>query len=152
VLLRSGRLVGFGRAAGGALPTAAGGDTDRLVPVEVSWAPVVGGYTMGTQSAAVGSAVTATTAAVMATTAAVTAVACGSVVPGRFSPILNASAAVRAVDGRLYTWGAVRPWLGRGHEDDDDNDNVGAGSAAGWAAAREPAPVRFGRSGGGGHL
>jgi hypothetical protein len=60
-----------------------------------------------------------------------------SVVPGRFSASLNASAAVSACDGRVYTWGHPRPWLGRGGDAaDGEEDNV-------WAGGCEPAPVRF---------
>jgi hypothetical protein len=36
VLMSDGGLVGFGRAAGGALPTAAGSESDMLVPVELT--------------------------------------------------------------------------------------------------------------------
>ena len=75
-------------------------------------------------------------------TAACVAIAAGAFVENRDSGALfsfsrgggyvGASAAVRASDGRVLTWGAPRPWLGRGGRVDDA-----------WAPGNEPAPVRF---------
>jgi len=45
---------------------------------------------------------------------------------------VGASAATRASDGRVLTWGAPRAWLGRGGRADEP-----------WAPGNEPAPVRF---------
>ena len=45
---------------------------------------------------------------------------------------VGASAATRASDGRVLTWGAPRAWLGRGGCADEP-----------WAPGNEPAPVRF---------
>jgi len=75
--LRRYKLVGFGRAAEGALPTAAAGHIDRLVPVELR-APPHGVSQSMQQSEAAETAETAEAAP----GAAVSAVACGSVVPG----------------------------------------------------------------------
>jgi alpha-tubulin suppressor-like RCC1 family protein len=74
-------------------------------------------------------------------TAACVAIAAGAFVENRDSGASfsfsrggahGASAAVRASDGRVLTWGAPRPWLGRGGRVDDA-----------WAPGNEPAPVRF---------
>ena len=64
--------------------------------------------------------------------AAVTHAACVSIAAGT-SGSVGASAAVRASDGRVLTWGAPGPWLGRGVHDRHYM----------WAPGNEPAPVRF---------
>lgn len=125
VLMRDGSLVGFGRGAGGALPTAAGpGDeNDRLAPVAVTALERVRAGRRGGGRGALGLG------------SGASRVACGAVEPGRLSPALNACAAVSAADGRVYTWGHPRPWLGRGGDAADGGDV--------WAPGSEPAAVRF---------
>ena len=49
---------------------------------------------------------------------------------GRESATVGASAAARAADGRVLTWGAPGLWLGRGVGNE-------------WAPGNEPAPLRF---------
>ena len=73
-------------------------------------------------------------------TAACVAIAAGAFVENQRGALFSfsrgvavgASAAARASDGRVLTWGAPRPWLGRGGRVDDA-----------WAPGNEPAPVRF---------
>ena len=113
VVAADGRLAGFGRGADGELNSA--GASDALVPTWITAPPRAGA--IGGGSGGIG--------------AKVSAVACGSVLPGRFSAARGASAAIRAEDGRVYAWGAPRPWLGRG----DDQDA--------WAPGSEPGPIRF---------
>lgn len=114
VVAADGRLAGFGRGADGELDAA--GASDALVPTWIAAPPRVG---------AIGGGATGGIGA------KVSAVACGSVLPGRFSAARGASAAIRAEDGRVYAWGAPRPWLGRG----DDEDA--------WAPGSEPGAIRF---------
>ena len=80
VWMSDGSVVGFGRGTGGALPTAAGGESDRLVPVDINALECA----RCPQDTPLGLAA---------------AVACGSVVAGRFSAASNASAAVCATNG-----------------------------------------------------
>ena len=94
----------------------AAGASDALVPTWIAAPPRVG---------AIGGGATGGIGAI------VSAVACGSVLPGRFSAARGASAAIRAEDGRVFAWGAPRPWLGRG----DDQDA--------WAPGSEPGAIRF---------
>ena len=89
VLLRSGKLVGFGNTTDGALGVGFGAAGAQLSPAPVRASGLE----------------------------CVATVACGSHHPGGFlQNTNNASAALCARTGALYTWGAARPWLGRDTE------------------------------------
>jgi hypothetical protein len=131
VLACDGKVYGFGKNASHELDAKAG--ATFAGPLRVSVPP---GGGCGAKTKTLGSNDDADD------TAACVAIAAGAFVANRDSGALfafsrgggyvGASAAVRASDGRVLTWGAPRPWLGRGGRVDDA-----------WAPGNEPAPVRF---------
>ena len=126
-----GALLACGRGDDGETgPTEDPGTTsrtgDRLVPVEVAAPPASGSRASPSHSHA-----PAGDRSSRDRRAAVSAVAVGSGAAAANHSSPGATAAMRASDGRVFTWGHPAPWLGRGGGDET------------WCGGQEPGAVRF---------
>jgi alpha-tubulin suppressor-like RCC1 family protein len=161
VLLRDGRVIGFGAGNDGALPTRGRGRDDDDEDVVRSGARVRFGDTSLTSSpnlrglssllrrarkkGGTSSGDDRLDPVFVAMPGACEAVACGGVVysPSAESPTC-ASAAVAASDegGGVYTWGRALPWLGRSDAATEERSRVDV-LASSWTRAARPGIVRF---------